>query len=327
MPASSDWQVPPSAQPKPKDYDYDLDTALGSIVGVKSVVPADAFSAETLGTERAGNGVLIRADGVVLTIGYLITEAEQVWLSFSDGRVAPGHALGYDQETGFGLVQALARVELPALSFGQSSTAKVGERVVIAGAGGRHHSVAARIAARQEFAGYWEYVLDEAIFTAPAHPNWGGTAAIGPQGDLLGIGSLQLEQPTSGEKGKSQHLNMVVPIDLLKPILDDLLTLGRRNRPPRPWLGLYATEVNDRVVVVGVSGRGPAKKADLRTGDIVLAVGGNEVNDLAGLFRRIWSMGNAGVEVPLTVYRDGRTFELKVPSADRTRFLKAPRLH
>jgi S1-C subfamily serine protease len=324
MPSPSDWKVPPAAQPKPEDYDFDLDRALGSVVGIRSVVPADAFSAETLGTERAGNGVLIREDGVVLTIGYLITEADSVWLTFSDGRAVQGHALGYDQETGFGLVQALARLDLPALPLGESSAVAVGESVVVGGAGGRHHSVAAHIAARQEFAGYWEYVLDEAIFTAPAHPNWGGTAMIGPHGDLLGIGSLQLEQP--GEKG-SQHLNMIVPIDLLKPILDDLLTLGRRNRPPRPWLGLYATEVNDRIVVVGLASRGPARKAELRTGDVVLAVGGTEVSDLAGLFRRIWSLGNAGVEVPLTVYRDGRTFELKVPSADRRKFLKAPRLH
>jgi S1-C subfamily serine protease len=324
MPQPSDWKVPTSVQPKPEDYAYDLDQALASVVAVHSIIPPDAFSAETLGTERAGNGVLIREDGVVLTIGYLITEADQVWLTFSDGKVAPGHVLGYDQETGFGLVQALARVDLPALSLGQSSTATVGEQVVVGGAGGRHHSVAARIAARQEFAGYWEYVLDEAIFTAPAHPNWGGTAAIGPRGDLLGIGSLQLEQPR--DQG-TEHLNMIVPIDLLKPILEDLLTLGRRNRPPRPWLGLYATEVNNRVVVVGLSSRGPARKADLRTGDIVLSVGGTEVNDLAGLFRRIWSMGNAGVEIPLTIYRDGRTMELKVPSADRRKFLKGPRLH
>src|SRR5437763_283779 len=178
MPSTSDWKVPSAVEPKPQDYGYDLDRALAALVGISSVVPADAFSAETLGTERAGNGVLIRGDGVVLTIGYLITEAEQVWVTFSDGRAAPGHVLGYDQETGFGLVQALARVDLPALSLGRSSDARVGERVVVGGAGGRHRSVAARIAARQEFAGYWEYVLDEAIFTAPAHPNWGGTAMI-----------------------------------------------------------------------------------------------------------------------------------------------------
>jgi S1-C subfamily serine protease len=324
MPQPADWKVPSSVQPKAQDYSYDLERALSAVVAVHTIVPPDAFSAETLGTERAGNGVLIADNGVVLTIGYLITEAEQVWLTFSDGRVAPGHVLGYDQETGFGLVQTLARVDLPPLSLGQSSSATIGESVVVAGAGGRHHSVAAHIAARQEFAGYWEYVLDEAIFTAPAHPNWGGTAVIGPKGDLIGIGSLQLEQPR--ENG-TEHLNMIVPIDLLKPILDDLLTLGRRNRPARPWLGLYATEVNNRVVVVGLSNRGPAHKADLRTGDVVLEVGGAEVKDLAGLFRRIWSLGNAGVEVPMKIYRDGRTIELRVPSGDRNRFLKGPRLH
>jgi len=316
--------VPSAIEPKPQDYRYDLDRALDSLVLLRSVVPADAFSAETLGTERAGNGVLIRDDGVVLTIGYLVTEAEQIWLTFSDGRALAGHVLGYDQETGFGLVQTLGRVDLPALSIGHSTGVPVGEQVVVAGAGGRHHSVAAHVAARQEFAGYWEYVLDEAIFTAPAHPNWGGTAVIGPRGDLIGIGSLHLEQPK--EQG-SEHLNMIVPIDLLKPILDDMLTLGRRNKPPRPWLGLYATEVSDRLVVVGLASKGPAKKADLRTGDVVLAVDGTEVTELAALFRRIWSLGNAGVEVPLTVFRDGRTFDVKVRSADRRNFLKGPRLH
>ena len=227
------------------------------MVGLRAIVPDDAFTAETLGTERAGNGVLIRENGLVLTIGYLITEAETIWLHLSDGRAVPGHVLGYDQETGFGLVQALARSIVPAMPLGNSAAVQVGERVVVGGAGGRQRSVAARIVGKQEFAGYWEYVLDEAIFTAPAHPNWGGTALIGPAGELLGIGSLQLER--ARERGAAEHLNMVVPIDLLKPILDDLLTYGRRNRPPRPWLGLYATEVEDAVVVVGLADRGPAQ--------------------------------------------------------------------
>src|SRR5215217_5540038 len=325
MQSPSDWKVPPAAQPKPENYEFDLDQALGSVVGIRSVIPPDAFSAETLGTERAGNGVLIREDGVVLTIGYLITEAESVWLTFSDGRAVQGHALGYDQETGFGLVQALARVELPALPLGESSTVPVGESVVVGGAGGRHHSVAAHVTARQEFAGYWEYVLDEAIFTAPAHPNWGGTALIGPAGDLLGIGSLQLERAT--EKDKSEHLNMVVPIDDLKPIYDDLMKFGRPNRPPRPWLGLYATEIEDKIVVVGLASRGPAQKADIRTGDIILAVAGREVSELSTAFRKVWSLGTAGVDVPLLVYRDGRTFEVTITSGDRNRFLKGPSVH
>ena len=324
MSSSSDWEMPPAAQPKPEDYSYDLDEALGALVGLRALVPADAFTAETLGTERTGNGVLIR-DGVVLTIGYLITEAETIWLHLGDGRAVPGHVLAYDQETGFGLVQALARVELPALSIGHSKTAKIGDQVVVAGAGGRKHSVVARVVAKQEFAGNWEYVLDEAIFTAPAHPFWGGTAMIGRGGELLGIGSLQVQQVR--DTGTPEPLNMIVPIDLLKPILEDLLTLGRPNRPPRPWLGLNATEIDDKIVVARVSTSGPARRANLRTGDIVLAVAGDEVSDLAGFFRRVWSLGKAGVEVPLMVYRDGRTIEVRVTSGDRNRFLKGPSLH
>src|SRR3954470_2294890 len=242
-----EFKVSPSVQPKPDDYGYDLDKALSSVMGVHAIIPNDAFTAETLGTERAGNGVLIDERGVVLTIGYLITEAETIWLHLNDGRVVPGHVLGYDQTTGFGLVQALAKLDLPALPLGDSTLVPLEESVVVGGAGGRQKSVAARVVGKQEFAGYWEYVLDEAIFTAPAHPNWGGTAVIGPAGELIGIGSLQLEQAREGAPTED-HLNMIVPIDLLKPILDDLLTLGRPNRPPRPWLGLYATEVEDRVV-------------------------------------------------------------------------------
>ena len=324
MPSLSDWKVPEALQPKPGDYGFDLDGALASVVGLRATIPADAFTAETLGTERAGSGVLIR-QGVVLTIGYLVTEAESVWLSLSDGRTVPGHVLAYDQETGFGLVQALARIDLPALPLGDSGAADLAERVVVGGAGGRAHSLAARIVAKQEFAGYWEYVLDEAIFTAPAHPVWGGTALIGTAGELLGIGSLQLAQ--AGEGGRSGHLNMVVPVDLLKPILNDLLTIGRPNRPPRPWLGLYATEVEDHIVVMGLAGRGPAQQAQVQTGDIILAVADTEVDDLASLFRRVWSLGRAGVEVPLRIYRDGRVLDVRIRSADRNQFLKAPRLH
>jgi S1-C subfamily serine protease len=325
MPSVSNWKIPSSAQPKAEDYSYDLEQALAAMVGVRSIIPADAFTAETLGTERAGNGVFIRDNGLVLTIGYLITEAESIWLNLSDGRSVPGHVIGYDQETGFGLVQALAKVEVPALDIGKSSTASIGERVVLGGAGGRHRSVGARIVAKQEFAGYWEYLLDEAFFTAPSHPNWGGTALIGPAGDLIGIGSLQLQHVV--DKGQPQNINMVVPIDLLQPIFNDLMNTGRRSGPSRPWLGLYATEVESRLVVVGIADRGPAKKADIRNGDIVLSVAGKEVRDLAGFFRRIWAQGEAGVDVPLTIYRDGETVDVQVKSSERGRFLKGPSLH
>ena len=324
MASLSDWKVPVSAQPRPGDYDYDLDAALASMVGLRSLIPADAFTAETLGTERAGHGVIIRNSGLILTVGYLITEAETIWLHLSDGRIVPGHALTFDQETGFGLVQPLARLNLPALPLGRSATTQIGERVVIAGSGGRERSVAARIVGKQEFAGYWEYVLDEAIFTAPAHPNWGGTAMIGMNGELLGIGSLQLER---GGNAEGQYLNLVVPIDLLTPILDDLLTSGHPQKPARPWLGIYSTEAEGRIIIVGLAARGPAARADLRTGDIIVAVDGEEVDELATLYRKIWSLGVAGVEVPLTIFRDGDTFDVRVNSGDRMRFLKTPKLH
>ncbi|MFY9626119.1 MAG: S1C family serine protease [Rhodoplanes sp.] len=325
MSSLSDWRVPLSVQPRPNDYDYDLDAALSSMVAIRAQIPHDAFTAGVLGTERAGHGVLIRANGLVLTIGYLITEAESVWLQTGNGHTVPGHALAYDHETGFGLVQALAPLDMLPLPLGRSGDASVGEYVVVGGAGGRQRSVAARIVARQEFAGYWEYVLDDAIFTAPAHPHWGGAALIGPKGDLLGIGSLQLEQRRAPDV--VQHINMIVPIDVLKPVLEDLLAYGRPNRPPRPWLGLYAAEIEDRVVIVGLAEGGPAQRADLRQGDIILAVGGVEVGTLLALFRRIWSLGPAGVEVPLTVLRDGETIELRVTSGDRNAYLKKPRLH
>jgi S1-C subfamily serine protease len=310
-------------QPRAEDYSYDLERALSAVVGLHSIVPPDAFTADTLGVERAGNGVLID-DGLVLTIGYLITEAETVWLHLGDGHVVQGHALGLDQETGFGLVQALGAIELPTLALGSSSAAQIGERVVVGGAGGRTRSLAGRIAAKQEFSGYWEYVLDEAIFTYPAHPNWGGTALISATGDLIGIGSLQLER---GRAGKSEHLNMTVPIDLLKPILDDLRKFGRVNKPARPWLGLYSTEIEDKVVAVGIAPKGPAARAELKTGDVVLAVKGQKVTTLGGFYRRVWALGQAGVEVPLTLYREGVTFDVRVNSSDRAKFLKAPRMH
>jgi S1-C subfamily serine protease len=318
-----EWKVPQAVQPRAEDYSYDLERTLSSVVGLHSIVPPDAFTADTLGVERAGNGVLID-DGLVLTVGYLITEAETVWLHLGDGHVMQGHALGLDQETGFGLVQALGKIDLPALEIGFSKSADVGERVVVGGAGGRTRSLAGRIAARQEFAGYWEYVLDEAIFTYPAHPNWGGTALISGTGKLIGIGSLQLERARGG---KNEHLNMVVPIDLLNPILNDLRKFGRVNRPVRPWLGLYSTEIEDKVVVVGIAPKGPAARAEIKTGDVVVAVNGDRISTLAGMYRKIWMLGQAGVEVPLTLYRDGVTFDVRVNSSDRAKFLKGPRLH
>jgi S1-C subfamily serine protease len=315
--------MPSLNQPRPGDYSFDLDRVLSSVVGLHSIIPPDAFSAETLGTERAGNGVLID-DGLVLTIGYLITEAESVWLHLGDGRVVEGHGLGFDSASGFGLVQALGRVDLDPLPLGSSGATEIGDRAVVGGAGGRTRSVACQIAAKQEFAGYWEYLLDEAIFTYPTHPNWGGAGLISNRGELIGIGSLQLERE---REGKAEHVNMIVPIDLLKPVLDDLRRFGRVNKPARPWLGMFSTEIDNKVVVIGISAKGPAARAELKAGDVILAISGEKVTSQTAFYRKLWALGPAGVDVPLTVYHDGVTFDVVLTSIDRSKLLKAPRLH
>lgn len=297
----------------------DLDTALKSMVTVQAVVPEDAFTASVLGTERAGSGVVIRDNGLVLTIGYLITEAENIWLTTASGRVVPGHAMAYDQETGFGLVQALGQLDLPALKIGRSGRAKIGDPVTLAG--GQGQAVKAEIVSKQEFAGYWEYLLDEAIFTAPAHPSWGGAALVNADGELIGIGSLLLQMM---RKGETQDINMVVPIDILTPILDDLLNRGQIDKPPRPWLGIYSAESNGKVVTVNVDRRGPAAAAGLKQGDIVTDVRNLEVEGLADFYRKVWASGPAGTEIPIRIVRDKRDMWLRIKSTDRGSYLKKP---
>ena len=324
--SDDDWSVSLRAQPRPEDYGYDLDRALRAVVSLRVRVPDDAFTAQTLGTERSGSAVLIDGAGLLLTMAYLVTEAEEIWLTDADGRVVPGDVLGYDNESGLALVQALGRLDLPPLVLGDPRVARAGTQAVLASAGGRNRAVAARVVARQEFAGYWEYLLEDAMFTAPAHPHWGGAALIGPAGELLGIGSLQLAHDMGDER--AVPLNMVVPVDLLAPVLEELRTLGRPARPARPWLGLFAADDGEGgIAVAGLAGNGPAKRAGLRQGDTILAVDGQAPTGLADFFRRIWALGEAGVEVPLTVEREGDRFGLGINSGDRRSFLKAARLH
>ena len=298
-----------------------IDPVLRSIVGVRSLIPEDAFTATTLGTVREGSGVVIRESGVLLTIGYLITEANEVWLTTPDGRAMAAHALAYDQKTGFGLVQALGRLDLPSLDFGDSAKAEIGDPVVFADRAGL--SVKSTIVAKQEFAGYWEYLLNEAIFTSPAHPSWGGAALIGSDGRLLGIGSLRLQMAQDGEVA---DINMSVPINLLPPILDDLLTLGQCSTPPRPWLGVFAAESTGQVVVMSVAKGGPAAQAGLRSGDVISDIRDQQVHGLADFYRKVWGTGPAGAEVAVRILRDGRETWLRIKSADRNSFLKKPRL-
>ena len=323
--SETEWAIPEAAQPQVAEFAFDLERALASVLQLRSEIPGDAFTASILGTERAGNGVMIGADGLVLTIGYLITEAETIWLSANHGAAVPAHVVGYDQASGFGLVQALGRLGVPALELGASAEVQVGDPVIVAAGGGRARALKARVASKREFAGYWEYMLDEALFTMPPHPSWGGAACITAEGRLAGIGSLFVQEARA--EGIASQGNMIVPIDLLPPILDDLLKFGRASQPPRPWLGIYSSEAEGAVFVAGLAEGGPADKAGVQPGDLVLEVGGQRVTDLATTFRRIWSIGPAGADIPLTIARDGNPKRLLVHSADRNDFLKKPRLH
>ena len=322
--AEQQWAFPAEMRPKPEDWRFDLDAALDSVVQVRAEIPEDAFTAAILGTERIGNGIVIRDDGLVLTIGYLITEASTIWLTTNRGTVVGGFPIAYDPASGFGLVQPLGRLGVDAIARGSASTCRVGENVVVASHGGREHALKATIFAKREFAGYWEYVLDEAIYTAPAHPQWGGSALIGATGDLLAIGSLLVQEKL--DTGVLQG-NMLVPIDLLEPVLDDLLKLGKPARPPRPWLGIYTSDAQGRLSIAGIAPGGPAERAGLRVGDLIVEVAGEKPSSLADLWRRVWALGNAGVDVPLRAVRNNSARPFVLRSADRNDFLKKPHLH
>jgi S1-C subfamily serine protease len=317
-------EVDEELRPEARSFNFDLKRCLSSVLALKAMISNDAYTAVGLGTERDGHAVVIGTEGLVLTIGYLVTEAEEVVLTTVDGRSIQGHVLGVDTVTGLGLVHALEPLELPAMPIGDSRRLRPDDPVITAGGGGRAHALAGRLLTRGPFSGYWEYHLNDALFVEPAHPLWSGAALIGPAGELMGIGSLRMERHTSDTD--LVPLNMFVPIELLPPILDDLAH-GRPAHPPRPWIGVIAQEIESHVVVVNVSPDGPAAKARLRQGDVIRAVAGHRVSDLAGFYARIWALGEPGVVAPLTVVRGGDVLKVDVQSADRTSLLRRRRLN
>ena len=317
-------RVPPQIRPRSEHFRFPLEGALRSVVALEAEVPPDAFTAGVLGTERAGSGVVIHESGLVLTIGYLVVEAEDIRIETAAGRVVPGHLLGYDFETGFGLVQALGPLDVPPAELGRAASVRVGERLLVAAAGGIEHAVAATLVGRREFAGYWEYMIEDALFTAPPHPAWGGTGCFDRDGLLVGIGSLMVQ---SGSGEWMDRANMIVPVDLLLPILDDLRVHGHARRRPRPWLGLYLDESEGGLTVMGVAEGGPAERAGVEPGDRIYEIAGMPVAETADFYRILWSLGEAGVRVPLSILREDERLAVEVVSADRRRFLRRPSLH
>ena len=279
---------------------------------------SNARSLRTLGPQREGSGVVIDSQGLVLTIGYLIVEAEAVDLVTTDGRSYPAAVVGYDNVTGFGLLRALRPLPVPPVQMGQSATVTDRELVLIVGYDG---VAPAYVVSRRPFVGYWEYLLDEAIYTAPATVNWSGAALLNREGKLLGIGSLVVGDAL----GSASQVpgNLFVPIDLLKPLLDDLLANGRPSAKPRPWIGVNTQEVQGNVIVTRVSPESPAEAAALRLGDVIVGVAGQSLSGQADFYNKLWSRGEAGVEIPLDVLREGRVQKVPVKSIDRDRYYRA----
>jgi S1-C subfamily serine protease len=297
---------------------------LKAITKIRAIIPENARTAKLLGTEREGNGVVINSEGHVLTIGYLVLEAEKIEILGSNGQTFNATFTAYDHNSGFGLIKAKSPINVKPITLGKSSEINVGDRVLVASYGGEDSVQGARVISRKEFAGYWEYLLEDAIFTAPPHPNYGGAAMIGRDGKLIGIGSLFTQTDIEGIGMIAS--NMFVPIDHLKPILADLIVRGRSSKPPKPWLGLYAEEVRGRVFVTRLAPGGPAEKAGMQTGDIILTVNKQKTTGLSDFYRKVWGIGIAGVDVPLEILQGIQIRDIIIHSEDRYSYLKTHKL-
>jgi S1-C subfamily serine protease len=292
---------------------------LKAIVKIRALIPEGARTAAILGTEREGHGIVFDSTGHILTTGYLIIESASIEVTGPDGRKVKAAFVGYDHATGLGLLRAQELFNVEPMKIGSASELKEGDPVIVAGHGGLETAIGARVVARREFTGYWEYILDNAIYTAPAYAQFAGAALIGPEGQLLGIGSLftQLNVPGLG----LLPCNIFIPIDLLQPILQDLISTGRSQQPAKPWLGLNAEEAYGRVFVTRITEGGPAEEAGLKADDLILTVNGKPVLGLSDFYRKVWGSGSAGVEVTLGILKGVEIKELSVRSGDRTKFL------
>ena len=283
-------------------------------VNVKSV--ANARSRATLGGTREGTGIVIDSSGLILTIGYLVQEAETVTVAATDGRAVPASVIAYDFVTGFGLLRAVKAPSVKPISFGDSATVADREPVLIVGFDG---VAPAFVVSRRPFAGYWEYLLEEAIYTAPATVNWQGAALINKEGKLLGVGSLVVGDALGGKQVPG---NMFVPIDLLKPILGDLIAQGKSSSKPRPWLGVTTQDLQGKLMVTRVSPESPAEQAGLASGDIIVGVRGEQVKGHSDFYHKLWASGDAGIEIVLDVLQGTEVRKLGVQSMDREKYIR-----
>jgi S1-C subfamily serine protease len=293
------------------------------VVQVDAVIPADARSAGSLGTERVGTGVLIDHTGLVVTIGYLILEASEVTITGAGQDAVPATIVAYDHESGFGLIRASQPLKVTPVGLGDAAALRLMQPLLVVSHAGGLDATGVYLVDRREFAGYWEYLLEDALFTSPPHAQFGGAALIDEGGRLVGIGSLFVaDAGRAAAHGKTVPGNMFVPIDGLKAIMGDLLSRGRRAEPGRPWLGITMEEHRGRVFVTRVAPDGPAEAAGIEPNDMILGIDGVLVESLGDLYRKVWRRGDAGVQVPLDILRGMEVNPVTVRSGDRYRYLR-----
>ncbi len=300
-----------------------LTRAQAAVIGIEVMAVEDARSVATLGRVRRGSGVVIGADGLVLTIGYLILEADHVDLVIDGGRRVPARVVAEDIASGFGLLQALAPLPLAPVPLGTSSSVHRDEALMIASGGGDGDLSVARLVSRRPFSGYWEYYIEGALFTAPARTDHGGAGLFNGSGELVGIGSLVVSD-AAGAGAPALRGNMFVPVDLLKPILTDLRAHGASRDSTRAWLGLNCVETEGHVRVVRLTPESPAEDAGLQPGDLILAVDGVAVGDLASFYKTLWRDRHAERDVSLEIRRGQETMHLKARAIDRTTTFSRP---
>ncbi len=297
-----------------------VDKLLEAIVGVRARVPEDARTAQALGTQRVGSGVVIDASGLIVTIGYLILEASHVQVMVAENTFLDADILAYDHDTGFGLLRASEPLDVVPMVLGESSGLSKGDQLLVSGFGGRQAARPAVLVSRRNFAGYWEYLLEDAIFTAPPYPLFGGAALVNGQGELVGIGSLMVADAFRGDQPLPG--NVFLPVDRLKSVLGDLLTVGRSTAVSRPWLGIYVNEVDGLLIVHRLAVDGPAADAGMQAGDIVLGVAGQPVTSMEDFYRKLWATGEPGDAIALTVLKGAQIHEVKVTAGDRYKWLR-----
>lgn len=313
--------IPAQAQsPQAKPDVPKLDELLSGVVRVKTFINPEGRTVENLGRERTGNGVVIDNNGLIVTIGYLMVEAHTAEVTTQSNRTVPAEVLGYDYESGFGLLKATQPLNVRPFALGKASELKEKDPVLAASHGGIDGVAPALVAVRREFAGSWEYLIQGAIFTTPPHNDWSGAALIDKTGKLVGVGSMITGDITG--KGVNAPGNMYVPIDLLMPVLADLITGPTAQGKQKPWIGLSTEEVRGRLFILRTTPGAPAEKAGLKKGDMIVGVGGEPVTSLADFYRKMWKLGEAGVTVPLDILSDSGIKRVDVPSMDRTKFLR-----